>query len=104
MKWFIYSISSLATAAVITVLVVAGSTIYTLFSLGENSPIGEAFFGAMRLQSEAIPDGGVRMQMSMVDPAPVVVTLILLTVFIFAVIVAYKRLSAYRAQLIAEKS
>ena len=104
MKWFIYSISSLATAAVITVLVVAGSTIYTLFSLGENSPIGEAFFGAMRLQSEAIPDGGVRMQMSMVDPAPVVVTLILLTVFIFAVIVAYKRLSAYRAQPIAEKS
>lgn len=104
MKWFIYSISSLATAAVITVLVVAGSTIYTLFSLGENSPIGEAFFGAMRLQSETIPDGGVRMQMSMVDPAPVVVTLILLTVFIFAVIVAYKRLSAYRAQLIAEKS
>lgn len=104
MKWFIYSISSLATAAVITVLVVAGSTIYTLFSLGENSPIGEAFFGAMRLQSEAIPDGGVRMQMSMVDPAPMVVTLILLTVFIFAVIVAYKRLSAYRAQLIAEKS
>lgn len=104
MKWFIYSISSLATAAVITVLVVAGSTIYTLFSLGENSPIGEAFFGAMRLQSEAIPDGGVRMQMSMVDPAPVVVTLILLTAFIFAVIVAYKRLSAYRAQLIAEKS
>ena len=104
MKWFIYSISSLATAAVITVLVVAGSTIYTLFSLGENSPIGEAFFGAMRLQSEAIPDGVVRMQMSMVDPAPVVVTLILLTVFIFAVIVAYKRFSAYRAQLIAEKS
>lgn len=104
MKWFIYSISSLATAAVITVLVVAGSTIYTLFSLGENSPMGEAFFGAMRLQSEAVPDGGVRMQMSMVDPAPVVVTLILLTVFIFAVIVAYKRLSAYRAQLIAEKS
>mgnify|MGYP004538438505 CR=1 FL=1 len=104
MKWFIYSISSLATAAVITVLVVAGSTIYTLFSLGENSPMGEAFFGAMRLQSEAVPDGGVRMQMSMVDPAPVVVMLILLTVFIFAVIVAYKRLSAYRAQLIAEKS
>jgi len=44
------------------------------------------------------------MQMSMVNPAPVVVTLILLTIFIFAVIVAYKRLSAYRAQLIAEKS
>lgn len=104
MKWFIYSISSLATAAVITVLAVAGSTIYTLFSLGENSSMGEAFFGAMRLQSEAVSDGGVRMQMSMVNPAPVVVTLILLTVFIFAVVVAYNRLSAYRAQLIAEKS
>ena len=42
--------------------------------------------------------------MSMVNPVPVVVTLILLTVFIFAVIVVYKRLSAYRTQLIAEKS
>ena len=51
MKWFIYSISSLATAAVITVLAVAGSTIYTLFSLGENSSMGEAFFGAMLLES-----------------------------------------------------
>lgn len=30
MKWFIYSISSLATAAVATVAVVIGSTIYTL--------------------------------------------------------------------------
>jgi hypothetical protein len=104
MKWFTYSISSFATAAVATVAVVIGSTIYTLFSLGENSPMGEAFFGAMLLESIALPDGGVRMQMSMVNPAPVVVTLILLTIFIFAVIVAYKRLSAYRAQLIAEKS
>lgn len=104
MKWFTYSIYSLATAAVVTVLVVAGSTIYTLFSLGENSPMGEAFFGAMLLESIALPGGGVSMRMSMVDPAPVVVTLILLTVFIFAVIVAYNRLSAYRAQLIAEKS
>lgn len=104
MKWFTYSISSFATAAVATVAVVIGSTIYTLFSLGENSPMGEAFFGAVLLESIALPDGGVRMQMSMVNPAPVVVTLILLTVFIFAVIVAYKRLSAYRAQLIAEKS
>lgn len=104
MKWFIYSISSLATAAVITVLAVLGSTIYTLFSLDENSSKGEAFFGAMLLESGALPGGGVSMQMSMVNPAPVVVTLILLTIFIFAVIVAYKRLSAYRAQLIAEKS
>ena len=83
MKWFTYSISSLATAAV---------------SLGENSSMGEAFFGTIRLQSEAVPDGGVRMQMSMVNPAPVVVTLILLTIFIFAVIVAYNRPSARRAQ------
>lgn len=98
MKWFIYSISSLATAAVITVLAVAGSTIYTLFSLGENSSMGEAFFGAMLLESGALPDGGVSMQMSMVNPAPVVVTLILLTVFIFAVVVAYNRPSARRAQ------
>lgn len=104
MKWFIYSISSLATAAVITILVVMGNTIYTLFILDENSSRGEAFFGAMLLESGALPDGGVSMQMSMVNPAPVVVTLILLTIFIFAVIVAYKRLSAYRAQLIAEKS
>lgn len=98
MKWFTYSISSLATAAVITVLAVAGSTIYTLFSLGENSSMGEAFFGAMLLESGALPDGGVSMRMSMVNPAPVVVTLILLTVFIFAVIVAYNRPSARRAQ------
>ena len=49
MKWFTYSISSLATAAVATVAVVIGSTIYTLFSLGENSSVGEAFFGAIRL-------------------------------------------------------
>lgn len=40
MKWFTYSISSFATAAVATVAVVIGSTIYTLFSLGENSPMG----------------------------------------------------------------
>lgn len=104
MKWFTYSIYSLATAAVVTVLVVAGSTIYTLFSLGENSPMGEAFFGAMLLESGALPGGGVSMRMSMVNPVPVVVTLILLTFVIFAVIVAYNRLSAYRAQLIAEKS
>lgn len=104
MKWFTYSIYSLATAAVITILVVMGNTIYTLFTLDENSSRGEAFFGAMLLESGALPDGGVSMQMSMVNPAPVVVTLILLTIFIFAVIVAYKRLSAYRAQLIAEKS
>ena len=44
------------------------------------------------------------MQMSMVNPVPVALTLIILTAFIFAVVVAYKRLSAYRAQLIAEKS
>ncbi|WP_314684346.1 hypothetical protein [Rothia mucilaginosa] len=98
MKWFTYSISSLATAAVATVAVVIGSTIYTLFSLGENSSMGEAFFGTIRLRSEAVPDGGVRMQMSMVNPAPVVVTLILLTLFIFAVVVAYNRPSARRAQ------
>mgnify|MGYP000125232964 CR=1 FL=1 len=98
MKWFIYSISSLATAAVITVLAVAGSTIYTLFSLGENSSMGEAFFGAMLLESGALPDGGVSMQMSMVNPVPVVVTLLLLTLFIFAVVVAYNRPSAHRAQ------
>lgn len=104
MKWFTYSIYSLATAAVATVLVVAGSTIYTLFSLNENVSKGEAFFGAMLLESGALPGGGVSMRMSMIDPAPVVVTLILLTLFIFAVVVAYKRLSAYRAQLIAEKS
>ena len=47
MKWFIYSISSLATAAVATVAVVIGSTIYTLFSLNENVSKGEAFFGAV---------------------------------------------------------
>ena len=98
MKWFTYSIYSLATAAVATVAVVIGSTIYTLFSLGENSPMGEAFFGAIRLQSEAVPGGGVRMQMSMIDPAPVVVTLVLLTLFVFAVVVAYNRPSARRAQ------
>lgn len=98
MKWFIYSISSLATAAVITILVVMGNTIYTLFTLDENSSRGEAFFGAMLLESGALPDGGVSMQMSMVNPAPVVVTLILLTVFIFAVVVAYNRPSARRAQ------
>ena len=98
MKWFIYSISSLATAAVATILVVAGSTIYTLFSLNENVSKGEAFFGAMLLESGALPGGGVSMRMSMVNPAPVVVTLILLTVFIFAVVVAYNRPSARRAQ------
>ena len=47
MKWFTYSISSLATAAVATVAVVIGSTIYTLFSLNENVSKGEAFFGAV---------------------------------------------------------
>lgn len=104
MKWFIYSISSLATAAVITITVVMGSTIYSLFNLSASSGSGEAFFGAMRLESGALPDGGVSMQMSMVNPAPVALTLIILTAFIFAVVVAYKRLSAYRAQLIAEKS
>lgn len=52
----------------------------------------------MLLESIALPDGGVRMQMSMVNPAPVVVTLILLTVFIFAVVVAYNRPSARCAQ------
>ena len=98
MKWFIYSISSLATAAVATVLVVAGSTLYTLFSLNENVSKGEAFFGAMLLESGALPGGGVSMRMSMIDPAPVVVTLILLTLFIFAVVVAYNRPSARRAQ------
>ncbi len=98
MKWFTYSISSLATAAVATVAVVIGSTIYTLFSLGENSSKGEAFFGAVLLESGALPGGGVRMQMSMVNPAPVIVTLILLTLFIFAVVVAYNRPSARRAQ------
>ena len=104
MKWSIYSFSSLATAAVATVLVVAGSTLYTLFSLNENVSKGEAFFGAMLLESGALPGGGVSMRMSMVNPVPVVVALILLTFVIFAVIVAYNRLSAYRAQLIAEKS
>lgn len=98
MKWFTYSIYSLATAAVATVLVVAGSTIYTLFSLNENVSKGEAFFGAMLLESGALPSGGVSMRMSMIDPAPVVVTLILLTLFIFAVVVAYNRPSARRAQ------
>ena len=98
MKWFIYSISSLATAAVATVAVVIGSTIYTLFSLNENVSKGEAFFGAMLLESGALPGGGVSMRMSMIDPTPVVVTLILLTLFIFAVVVAYNRPSARRAQ------
>ena len=98
MKWFTYSISSLATAAVATVAVVIGSTIYTLFSLNGNVSKGEAFFGAVLLESGALPGGGVRMQMSMVNPAPVVVTLILLTLFIFAVVVAYNRPSARRAQ------
>ena len=98
MKWFTYSISSLATAAVATVAVVIGSTIYTLFSLNENVSKGEAVFGAVLLESGALPGGGVRMQMSMVNPAPVVVTLILLTLFIFAVVVAYNRPSARRAQ------
>lgn len=58
MKWFIYSISSLATAAVITISVVMGSTIYSLFNLSATSGSGEAFFGAMRLESGALPDGG----------------------------------------------
>lgn len=98
MKWFTYSIYSLATAAVATVAVVIGSTIYTLFSLNENVSKGEAFFGAMLLESGALPGGGVSMRMSMIDPAPVVVTLILLTLFIFAVVVAYNRPSARRAQ------
>ena len=98
MKWFTYSIYSLATAAVVTVLVVAGSTIYTLFSLGENSPMGEAFFGAMLLESIALPGGEVRMKMSMLMPAPVVLTLILWPLLIFAVVVAYNRPSARRAQ------
>lgn len=98
MKWFTYSIYSLATAAVATVAVVIGSTIYTLFSLNENVSKGEAFFGAMLLESGALPGGGVSMRMSMIDPTPVVVTLILLTLFIFAVVVAYNRPSARRAQ------
>lgn len=98
MKWFTYSIYSLATAAVATLAVVIGSTIYTLFSLNENVSKGEAFFGAMLLESGALPGGGVSMRMSMIDPAPVVVTLILLTLFIFAVVVAYNRPSARRAQ------
>ena len=98
MKWFTYSIYSLATAAVATVAVVIGSTIYTLFSLNENVSKGEAFFGAMLLESGALPGGGVSMRMSKIDPAPVVVTLILLTLFIFAVVVAYNRPSARRAQ------
>jgi len=104
MNCFFFFFFSFPSVVLATVAVVIGSTIYTLFSLNENVSKGEAFFGAVLLESGALPGGGARMQMSMVNPAPVVVTLILLTIFIFAVIVAYKRLSAYRAQLIAEKS
>lgn len=102
MKWLFRIVGSLVAALVATVGAAVITAIWLMFSAGSAEGRRLGFFGAVFVEVKQTPRDTTELGVGLADPIPLVLSVVVVTAFLFAVMVVHDQLRARRNQLLAE--
>ncbi|MBT8161570.1 MULTISPECIES: hypothetical protein [Arthrobacter] len=99
MKWFLRISAALTSSFVLTMIVVVGSFIMTMFSAREVGVRKFGLFGAVFFHPQEQSDGSTILEAGVSNGAPIAIIFVLLAAFQVAVASVLERLKAHKRRL-----
>ena len=101
MTWLFRALGSALAALVVTAGVVLLTFVWLMFSGGPAEGRRTGYFGALFVEVHQTEEGATQLGMGLVDPLPLVVTAVVVTLLVLAVFAVYDALVERRRQLLA---
>ena len=102
MKWLFRITGSIVAALVVTIGAAVVTVIWLMFSAGSAEGRRLGFFGSVFVEVRQTPRDTTELGVGLADPSPLVLSVVIVTLFALAVLVVHDQLRDRRKQLLTD--